>query len=150
MLRLKEVASQSQTFPKRALEKQNVNRTLLLPRPATGRTLQLFSIDRPPLLAVIWRSSRERLCSFNVVCETCGFWNGQSILTHSLEVKLNSFTHPMPQFLDGFAGRDTARQVGQVRRIVSFARLDNHCVSHNVKLYFFKAACVKILFKVLG
>ena len=53
MLRLKEVASQSETFPKRALEKQNVNRTLLLPRPATGRTLQLFSIDRPPLLAVI-------------------------------------------------------------------------------------------------
>src|SRR5258706_3558690 len=52
MLRLKEVASQSQTFPKRALEKQNVNRTLLLPRPATGRTLQLFSIDRPPVLAV--------------------------------------------------------------------------------------------------
>src|SRR5258706_14629124 len=57
MLRLKEVASQSQTFPKRALEKQNVNRTLLLPRPATGRTLQLFSIDRPPLLAV-WREWR--------------------------------------------------------------------------------------------
>src|SRR6266403_2818625 len=57
MLRLKEVASQSQTFPKRALEKQNVNRTLLLPRPATGRTLQLFSIDRPPLLAVRRRAS---------------------------------------------------------------------------------------------
>ena len=53
MLRLKEVASQSETFSKRVGQKQNRNRTGLLARPADGRTPELFSIDRPPLLAVM-------------------------------------------------------------------------------------------------
>src|SRR6266403_928846 len=81
MLRLKEVASQSQTFPKRALEKQNVNRTLLLPRPATGRTLQLFSIDRPPLLAVRRRVQRYSAQSFGFSVD----WTRILPITHNVQ-----------------------------------------------------------------
>src|SRR6266542_14393 len=55
MLRLMEVASQSETFVKLYLEKsksKNVNRHELFDCPAAGDTLEVFSLDRPPLLAV--------------------------------------------------------------------------------------------------
>ena len=51
MLRLKEVASQSETFVKRVLPKANAIEACRYPAHA-GRTPELFSIDRPPLLAV--------------------------------------------------------------------------------------------------
>jgi len=50
-----EVASQSETFVKLYLEKsksKNVNRHELFDCPAAGDTLEVFSLDRPPLLAV--------------------------------------------------------------------------------------------------
>jgi hypothetical protein len=42
MLRLKEVASQSETFSKRVWQKQNRNRTLLLPGPLRAGRLNSF------------------------------------------------------------------------------------------------------------
>src|SRR6266542_5622589 len=63
MLRLMEVASQSETFVKLYLEKsksKNVNRHELFDCPAAGDTLEVFSLDRPPLLAVIPRPSGSR------------------------------------------------------------------------------------------
>ncbi len=65
MLRLMEVASQSETFVKLYLEKsksKNVNRHELFDCPAAGDTLEVFSLDRPPLLAVIPRPSGSRRC----------------------------------------------------------------------------------------
>ncbi len=54
MLRLKEVASQSETFSKR-IAKQSV--TQMIERMAlAGHYCVVFSIDRPPLLAVGLRS----------------------------------------------------------------------------------------------
>jgi hypothetical protein len=51
MLRLKEVASQSQTFVKSALE-NNESKQLLEWMAQPGHYRAVFSIDRPPLLAV--------------------------------------------------------------------------------------------------
>src|SRR6266498_3555145 len=54
MLRLMEVASQSETFVKLYLEKsksKNVNRHELFDCPAAGDTLEVFSLDKPPLLS---------------------------------------------------------------------------------------------------
>jgi hypothetical protein len=64
-----EVASQSETFSKRVGQKQNRNRTGLLARPADGRTPDLFSIDRPPLLAVMRVRAAEALCVIRAVRE---------------------------------------------------------------------------------
>ena len=50
MLRLKEVASQSETFPKRVLE--NTSQPDDCTDGPTGHYREVFSIDRPPLLAV--------------------------------------------------------------------------------------------------
>ena len=53
MLRLKEVASQSETFPKRALRKAKTSIEIGLSNcHAAGGKLEVFSLDRPPLLAV--------------------------------------------------------------------------------------------------
>ena len=64
MLRLKEVASQSETFVKRALEKAKTSREVnRLMGPPAGLRLEVFSLDRPPLLAVM-RSLRSRHQAF--------------------------------------------------------------------------------------
>ena len=107
-------------------------------------------LNAPRSNDLLYGVQAEALGGFDVVREASGFRNRQSIRTHSVNVKFNRFTHALTQFFDGFARRDTARQIRQIRRIVSFARFDNHCVPHNVKLYFSKPACVKILFKVFG
>ncbi len=52
MLRLIEVASQSVTFSKRVLE-NHVSKQLLNGWPQPGHYRPVFSIDRPPLLAVM-------------------------------------------------------------------------------------------------
>src|ERR1700730_17811799 len=64
MLRLMEVASQSETFVKLTLRKsksKNVNRSELFDCHAAGDTLEVFSLDKPPLLAVGWRPASEKL-----------------------------------------------------------------------------------------
>jgi len=52
MLRLKEVASQSETFAK-PMAKPRLNQRIETVGP-TGHYCVVFSIDRPPLLAVGW------------------------------------------------------------------------------------------------
>jgi hypothetical protein len=53
MLRLMEVASQSETFVKRKLRKAKTSLEMnCLIAPPAGDTLGVFSLDRPPLLAV--------------------------------------------------------------------------------------------------
>ena len=57
MLRLTEVASQSVTFVKPALSKaktKTVNSLNDMDGPS-GHYRVVFSLDRPPLLAVVWR-----------------------------------------------------------------------------------------------
>src|SRR6266542_6795385 len=73
MMRLMEVASKSETFVKLYLEKsksKNVNRHELFDCPAAGDTLEVFSLDRPPLLAVIAgltiQSAGRRLATIRV------------------------------------------------------------------------------------
>jgi hypothetical protein len=80
------------------------------------------------------------LCGFDVIRQSCGFRDGQSILAHAFQVEFNRFAHALSHFFDGFARGDTAREVRQISRIVSFARFDDHYVTHNVKLYFFNPA----------
>ena len=41
---------------------------------------------------------------------------------------------------DGLPGSNTARKVGQISRIISFTRFDDHCVTHSLRLYFFNPA----------
>jgi hypothetical protein len=56
MLRLTEVASQSETFVKRKLRKAKTKTSRevnYLIAPPAGDTLEMFSLDRPPLLAVM-------------------------------------------------------------------------------------------------
>jgi hypothetical protein len=90
------------------------------------------------------------LCSFDVIRKTRGLWDREPILAHPMQVQFNCFTHPLPQFVEGFTCSDAPRQVRQVGRIVTLARFDDHCVPHNDRLYLFSPACVKILFRVFG
>jgi len=89
---------------------------------------------------------------FNELAFRARRWDGQAILSQTVDVELDGFADQPQDFLASLAHRHASRQIRGMCSPAGVAPLDYHHVAHHRHAYFslLRPACFSIAFKVPG